>query len=82
MHFYGMQPSEYAALDPHQRHALYLHVERIRARQRLEFISDLGSLMAEDRPGAQQYLKQLAETAYPFDDEDEKLGVVLEAITR
>jgi hypothetical protein len=82
MHFYGMQPSEYAALDANQRHALFLDIKRIRARERLEFVSDVGSLMAEDRRAAQEYLSGLAHAAYPFDDENDKLGVILEAITR
>lgn len=82
MRFYGMQPSEYAAIDSHQRHDLYLHIERIRARERLEFIADLSAIFSDDKRQMQEYLKDLAETAYPFNDEDDKLAVVLEAITR
>jgi hypothetical protein len=82
MHFYGMQPSEYAALDPNQRHALYLHVERIRSRERLEFLLDVSAIYSDDKRATQGYQKALAETAYPFSDEDERLAIILEGITR
>jgi hypothetical protein len=82
MHFYGMQPSEYAALDPNQRHALYLHVERIRSRERLEFILDVSAIYLRRQAATQEYLKGLAETAYPFSTKTTKLAIILEAITR
>jgi predicted site-specific integrase-resolvase len=82
MHFYSMQPSEYDQLDVHQRHDLHVHVERIRARHRLEFIADVGSLLADDRQDAQKYLAALAQAAYPFDDENDRLATILEAVTR
>lgn len=79
MRFYHIQPSELEGLGDLTKRALLLHIDRIKAREHLEQLNILQSLLAKD-DDRQQFLLNLAEIA--FADDERTRATYVEAITR
>ena len=79
MRFYHLQPSELEAIDDADKLSLLYHARRIAARERLEFHSTIGNLLASP-DDQREFLTDLAQRAYA--DDPEQLAVALESITR
>jgi hypothetical protein len=80
MRFYGIPPSELAAMDPVETAALSANMRRIRARERLEFITDVSLAMPTDAKGVPPSILELIEMAYP--DDEISRAVLIESLTR
>jgi len=78
--FYGIQPSELAALSEEEIQGLVDNMPRISARRRLEFVCDVMAAMPSDGKGVSHYLTALIKMA--FDGDETAKAIAIEAITR
>jgi hypothetical protein len=77
---YGIQPSELQKLGSIDRQALYHHIPRLQARQRLQFILDVRAAMSGKEADSSDFMRVLVDQA--FGDDPDCHVVALEAITR
>lgn len=78
--FYGIQPSELAALTQEDVRGLIENMPRINARRRLEFVCDVMAAMPSDAKGVSHYLTALIKEA--FDGDERAQAVAIESVTR
>jgi hypothetical protein len=83
MHFFGISPAGLALLTKGDLRCLMDHMRKIRARQRLEFIFDMGAMISYEKDSdSKAYILSLVNQAY-CDPEDQVLRAeVIESITR
>lgn len=80
MRFYGVGPDDMAGMTDLELNSLRANSVRISARERLEFILDVGAAISRTEESSREYLTKLAKHAY--DGSPDELAVIVEALTR
>ena len=80
MRFYGIQPSEWKALDDVERLGLLQNIPRIKAAEKLEWMQLVGGTFTGEEMERRAFQVELTEVA--FADDDANRAAVLEVVTR